>query len=1053
MDRAEGIEKLCIDTIRTLAMDAVQQANSGHPGAAIAMAPVAYGLFARYLRFDPAHPDWPDRDRFVLSAGHASMLLYGALHLSGYDLSLEDIKSFRRLHSKTPGHPELGAAPGVETTTGPLGQGAGASVGMAIARKWLADYFNRSNHQLVNYRIFALLGDGCMMEGVTAESASLAGHLGLNNLVWIYDNNEITIDGPTSITYSDDVVRRFEAYGWRVHRVDDVNDFEALCGGLDWAVAESDQPSLLVVDSVIGYGAPTRAGTSKAHGEPLGEDEIAGAKRHYGWDPGKKFFIPEAVHTHMTEPCKARGRDLHAGWAARFEAYARDYPDLADQWQTMQRGELPTAWDKDIPIFEPDRKGLATRTSGGKVLNAIAGRVPWLMGGAADLAASTKTRIADGGDFAKGQWGGRNLNFGVREHAMAAVANGMTLSRLRAYASSFLTFADYCRPSIRLSALMGLPVIYVFTHDSIGVGEDGPTHQPVEHLAALRAIPGLDVYRPCDASETAETWRQALQTTDHPVLLALTRQNLPTLDRGEYGSASGVIRGAYVLADCDGQPDLIILATGSEVHLALRAYKVLTAEGVRVRVVSMPCWEAFERQEPAYRNEVLPPEVKARVAVEAGVPLGWHRYVGSEGAIVALGTFGESAPAGALMEHFGFEVEHLVEVCRKVMSSLKRGSQSPSEAFDGISTMNPVIAKIAKLGQSIWYDNIRRSVLTSGQLQALIDRGVTGVTSNPTIFKKAIADSDDYQADLGRLSEGADGAMEVYEVLAFEDIRRACDLLLPVYERSERRDGFVSIEVHPALADDAAGTIAEAKRIFAAIDRPNAMIKIPATEAGMPAIEATIAEGINVNVTLIFSTAVYHSVIGAYLAGLEQFIAGGGDAASVASVASFFVSRLDTLVDKLLGEKIDAGQSDLSVLLGAAAVANTKLAYRIYKQEFATSRFAALQAKGARVQRPLWASTSTKNPKYHDLLYVDNLIGPDTVNTVPPATLDALCDHGKAELTLEQDLPAARDILWQLEQAGIAMPEVTEQLKVEGVKAFADSFDQLITAIESKLPG
>ena len=668
MDQPEGVERLCIDTIRTLAMDAIQQAESGHPGAAMAMAPVAYALYSRYLRFDPADPDWPNRDRFVLSAGHASMLLYSVLHLSGYDLSLDDIKNFRQLHSKTPGHPEFGAAPGVETTTGPLGQGAGNSVGMAIAEKWLEAHFNRPGHPLVNYRIVALLGDGCMMEGVTAEAASLAGHLGLNNLVWIYDNNHITIDGPTSITYSDDAAKRFEAYGWRVRHVDDVNNFEPLTDGLDWTVADSDRPALLIVDSVIGYGAPKRAGTSQAHGEPLGEDEVIGAKTHYGWDPGKRFFIPDAVRTHMTKRCRARGRELRAEWESAFDAYAKAHRDLADQWRTMQRQELPTDWDRDIPTFEPDAKGSATRVTAGKALGAIAGRVPWLMGGAADLAASTKTRIADSGDFAKGAWGERNINFGVREHAMAAVANGLALSKMRPYASSFLTFTDYCRPSIRLAAMMGLPVIYVFTHDSIALGEDGPTHQAVEHLAALRAIPRLDVYRPCDANEAAEAWRQAMKATDHPVLLALTRQSVPTLDRSKTRSAAGVARGAYVLADCDGRPDVIVLGTGSEVHLCVRAQEILAADGVRVRVVSMPCWEGFERQDADYRDLVLPPEITARVAVEAGVPLGWHRYVGRQGAIIAMQAFGESAPAKVLADHFGFTAEHVADVCRAVMN-------------------------------------------------------------------------------------------------------------------------------------------------------------------------------------------------------------------------------------------------------------------------------------------------------------------------------------------------------------------------------------------------
>ena len=667
MKPAASIDKLCIDTVRTLAMDAVQKANSGHPGAAMALAPVAYALYSQYLQFDPAAPDWPNRDRFVLSAGHASMLLYAALHLSGYDLSLDDIKDFRQLHSKTPGHPEYGCTPGVETTTGPLGQGAGTSVGMAIAEKWLAAQFNRPGHDIVDYRIFALLGDGCMMEGVTAEAASLAGHLRLDNLIWIYDNNGITIDGPTSLSYSDDAAKRFEGYGWRVRRVSDVNDRDALLDGLNWAAEAVDRPTLLMVDSVIGYGAPTRSGKSKAHGEPLGDEEIVGAKKFYGWEAPERFFVPEAVRGHWTEPAKQRGAERRRAWESRFAAYAAEHPELAEQWRVLQRGELPAGWDEGVPRFEADAKGLATRVSGGKSLVAIAERVPWLMGGAADLAASTQTRLPLQPPTTRNPWAERNLNFGIREHAMAAAANGMALSKLRPYASSFLTFTDYCRPSIRLAALMKLPVIYVFTHDSIGLGEDGPTHQPVEHLAALRAIPGLDVWRPCDANETAEVWRCVMRTTDRPALIALTRQNVPTLDRKEYAAAAGAARGAYVLADSGSTPDLIVLATGSEVSLALGAYKLLQGEGVRVRVVSMPCQEVFDRQDAAYRAAVLPPSVQARVAVEAGVSFGWHRYVGTSGAIVGLDRFGDSAPAEKLWPLFGFTVPHVVEVCRGVL--------------------------------------------------------------------------------------------------------------------------------------------------------------------------------------------------------------------------------------------------------------------------------------------------------------------------------------------------------------------------------------------------
>jgi transketolase len=533
------VEDLCINTIRTLAMDTVEKAHSGHPGAPIALAPLAYTLYTHYLRFNPVNPDFPNRDRFVLSAGHASMLLYASLHLSGFDLTLDDIKAFRQLHSRTPGHPEHGETPGVETTTGPLGQGAANSVGMALAEKWLESHFNRDGHQIVDYRIFAVLGDGCMMEGITAEAASLAGHLKLDNLVWFYDSNHITIEGRTDLAYSDDPVKRFEAYGWFVQKVDDVENRAALCAAIDRAIAESSRPSLIVVHSIIGRGAPTRQDTAKAHGEPLGADEIRGAKKFYGWDPDASFLVPDEVYGAWTAASKKRGAALERDWQARFDAYAKEHGDLARHWKTMQAGKLPDGWDADLPNFPPDAKGMATRASGGKTLAALAGRVPWLLGGSADLAPSTKTLLPDTAAFEAGAYRGRNLHFGIREHAMAAVCNGMALSKLRPYGASFLVFTDYARPGIRLSALMRLPVIYHFTHDSIGVGEDGPTHQPVEHLAALRAIPNLDVFRPGDANEAAMAWRHALATTDRPVLLALSRQNMPTLDRSRYASAEG----------------------------------------------------------------------------------------------------------------------------------------------------------------------------------------------------------------------------------------------------------------------------------------------------------------------------------------------------------------------------------------------------------------------------------------------------------------------------------------------------------------------------------
>jgi transketolase len=667
----DAIETLSINTIRTLAMDAVQQAESGHPGAPMALAPLAYTLYTHYLRHNPANPGFPDRDRFVLSAGHASMLLYASLHLSGFNVKLDDIRAFRQLGSHTPGHPEFGETPGVETTTGPLGQGAGNTVGMAIAEKWLATHFNRDGHQIVDYRIFSILGDGCMMEGVTAEVASLAGHLKLDNLIWFYDSNRITIEGRTDLAYSDDPVKRFEAYGWFVQSVADVEDREAICRAVDKAIAEPDRPSLIVVNSIIGRGAPTRQDTAKAHGEPLGADEVAAAKAFYHWQAPGPFHVPPEVYTHWTEPSRRRGAEVEAAWNERFEAYAAAYPDLAKEWRTLQRRELPDGWENALPAFAADAKGMATRASSGKTLVEVGKRVPWLIGGSADLAPSTKTLLPETTDFEAGTRHGRNLRFGVREHGMAAVCNGLALSGLRPYCASFLVFTDYARPSIRLAAMMRLPVVYVFTHDSIGVGEDGPTHQPIEHLASLRAIPHLDVFRPADANEAAIAWKHALNSTDRPVMLALTRQNVPTFDRQRFAPAEAALRGGYVLADCCGEPQIILIGTGSEVQHCVRAYETLTAEGVRARVVSLPCWELFEQQDQTYRDEVLPPRVTARVAVEAAVAHGWERYIGSAGVMIGMRDFGRSGPYNDVMGHFGITADAVLSAARAILTGHK----------------------------------------------------------------------------------------------------------------------------------------------------------------------------------------------------------------------------------------------------------------------------------------------------------------------------------------------------------------------------------------------
>ena len=674
------LDQLAINTIRTLAMDAVQAASSGHPGTPMALAPVAYALWQRRLRYDPDDPMWPNRDRFILSVGHASMLLYALLHLAGVKhigakdeplseaaVTLDDIKKFRQLDSRTPGHPEYRLTTGVETTTGPLGQGIATSVGMAIAGLWQAAYFNRPGFPLFDHDVYALAGDGDMMEGVGSEAASLAGHLKLANLCWIYDSNRITIEGATDLAFSEDVGTRFTGYGWNVTHVPDANDLVGLERAFDLFKATTDRPTLIIVDSHIAFGSPNKQDTHGAHGEPLGEEEVRLTKQRYGWPEDATFLVPAEVRAHFADGLGRRGAQLRRAWEALYARYAKEHPDLAETLGRMQRRELPQGWDADIPTFPADAKGLASRDSSAKVLNAVARRVPWLLGGSADLAPSTKTRLTfeGAGDFSATNRAGRNFHFGVREHAMGSALNGLALSRLRGYGSGFLIFSDYSRPTLRLSSIMELPVIYIYTHDSIGVGEDGPTHQPIEHLASLRAIPGMIILRPADANEVAEAWRVIMRLTHEPVALVLTRQALPTLDRGRYAAAAGLHRGAYVLADAPGgRPDVLLLSTGSEVALCVDAYERLTAEGVRARVVSMPSWELFERQDRTYRDAVLPPAVTARVSVEQGSTLGWHRYVGTEGTTIGMKTFGASAPLKALVQKFGFTAEAVVETAK-----------------------------------------------------------------------------------------------------------------------------------------------------------------------------------------------------------------------------------------------------------------------------------------------------------------------------------------------------------------------------------------------------
>jgi len=674
----EALPRLTIDTIRTLAIDAVQKANSGHPGTPMGLAPVAYTLWHDFLRYDPEKPDWPNRDRFVLSVGHASMLLYAVLHLAGVQeidadgnptgapaVSLDDIKAFRQLDSKTPGHPEYRITTGVETTTGPLGQGCGNSVGMAIAERALAARYNKPGYPLFDHDVYVLCGDGDMMEGVSSEAASIAGHLRLSNLCWIYDSNHISIEGSTDLAFDEEVGKRFEAYGWHVIHVDDANDTMAVAQALQSFKATGDRPTLIIVRSVIGWGSP-RAGSEKAHGEALGEENVRATKRVYGWPEDAQFLVPDGVREAFGAALAGRGTEARRAWEALLERYAQEFSQEAGEIEGLRRGKVTSDWEAAIPDFPADAKGLATRDSGGKVLNAVAPLIPALLGGAADLSPSTKTDIKGAASFEAGDYGGKNLHFGVREHAMGSIANGMALSYLRPYTGTFLVFADYMRAPIRLAAIMELPVIFVFTHDSIGVGEDGPTHQPIEHLATLRAIPGLDTIRPGDANEAAEAWKVALSHTHEPTALIFSRQAMPTLDREQYAPATGLARGGYVLGG-DENPELILIGTGSELQLAVAAHERLSGEGIRSRVVSLPSWYLFEKQDQAYRDSVLPPGVAARVAIEQAGGFGWDRYVGTAGATVTMSTFGASAPIAKLQQKFGFTIDHVCDVARKLL--------------------------------------------------------------------------------------------------------------------------------------------------------------------------------------------------------------------------------------------------------------------------------------------------------------------------------------------------------------------------------------------------
>jgi transketolase len=678
-----NIDQLCINTIRTLSIDAVQQANSGHPGAPMGLAPVVYSLWQSFLRYDPADPLWPNRDRFVLSAGHASMLLYSTLHLAGVravnkngevqkelSVPMDEIKRFRQLGSRTPGHPESHITTGVETTTGPLGQGIANSVGMAIASKWLAANFNQPGFDLFNFRVYAVCGDGDLMEGVGGEAASLAGHLALSNLCWIYDNNRVTLDGPASWSFSEDMMTRFVGYGWNVTRVSDANDLLQLSRGYKTFLNTTDKPTLIVVDSHIGYGSPHKQDSYEAHGEPLGEAEVKLAKKNYGWPEDAKFLVPDGVYQHFQDGVGARGNNDRTAWNALFADYSKKFPELAARLNKMQKRALPDGWDKNLPNFPADPKGMATRESSGKVLNVLAQNIPWLVGGSADLAKSNKTNLLfeGAGDFFTNEFKGRNIHFGVREHGMGAAVNGLTLSGLRGFAATFFNFSDYMRASMRLAALMEIPVLFIFTHDSIGLGEDGPTHQPVEQLAAFRAMPNMLVFRPGDANEVTEAYKVAVQHTHGPSTLVFSRQPMPTIDRTKYAPASGVAKGGYILAESDGgKPEVILMGTGTELQHCVAAYEKLKAEGIKARVVSMPCWQIFDEQDAAYKESVLPAAVTARVSIEMGATLGWDRYVGAKGKMIGMHSFGASAPLKDLLPKFGFGPDFVVSAAKQLL--------------------------------------------------------------------------------------------------------------------------------------------------------------------------------------------------------------------------------------------------------------------------------------------------------------------------------------------------------------------------------------------------
>ncbi|WP_097251507.1 MULTISPECIES: transketolase [Streptomyces] len=1059
-------DQRAVDTARILAADAVQKVGNGHPGTAMSLAPAAYTLFQKVMRHDPADPDWVGRDRFVLSAGHSSLTLYIQLYLGGFGLELADLESFRTFGSKTPGHPEYGHTRGVETTTGPLGQGVANAVGMAMAARYERGLFDPEaavGESPFDHHVFAIAGDGCLQEGISAEASSLAGHQKLGNLVLLWDDNHISIEGDTETAVSEDVTKRYEAYGWHVQRVEpkDNGDLDpvALFAAIEAAKAVTDRPSFIAMRSIIAWPAPHAQNTEAAHGSALGADEVAATKQVLGFDPEKSFDVADEVIAH-TRALGERGREARAVWDKQLQEWRDGNAGRASEFDRISAGELPEGWESHLPEFETG-KGVATRAASGKVLQALGAVIPELWGGSADLAGSNNTTIDKTSSFLpadnplpEADPYGRTVHFGIREHSMAAEMNGIALhGNTRIYGGTFLVFSDYMRNAVRLSALMHLPVTYVWTHDSIGLGEDGPTHQPVEHLASLRAIPGLNVVRPADANETAIAWREILRRWTKefgkgaPHGLALTRQGVPTYEADEDAA-----KGGYVLFDAsNGAPEVVLIATGSEVHVAVEARERLEADGVPTRVVSMPCVEWFEEQDQGYRESVLPPSVKARVAVEAGIGLTWHKYVGDAGRIVSLEHFGASADGKVLFQEFGFTAENVAAAARESL-----GSETPS----GTScTTDDPLERLSGAGVSIWLDDLSRGRITSGSLAELVRRRrVVGVTTNPTIFQQAVGDASGYAEQIYDMALRGVTVSEAVRMITAADVRDAADILRPVFDTTQGRDGWVSIEVEPRLAHGTDATAAEARHLSWLVDRPNTLIKIPATRAGLRAITEVIGLGISVNVTLIFSLERYRQVMDAYLAGLEKARERGLDLSKIHSVASFFVSRVDTEIDKRLEA---LGTPEAAALRGKAGIANARLAYQAYEEVFGSAdgstpssqRWAVLHRLHANKQRPLWASTGVKDPAYPDTRYVTELVAPGIVNTMPEATLEATADHGEINgNSIAGTYEQARAHLDALEKQGISYVGVVQALETEGIQKFQQSWDSLLEAVRAARP-